>query len=297
MIRQDTRKGILLMLATCAIFSVQDAFSRHLAGTYNVTMVVMIRFWFFAAFAIALAARQDGLRAAIRTRYPVVQTVRSLLLIAEICIIVLGFIHLGLIATHALFAAYPLLVSALSGPVLGEKVGWRRWTAVAVGFVGVLVILQPGVAVFSPWAIVPLASALMFALYSLATRYVSRGDSAGVSFFWVGTVGAIAITPVGLWHWQPMAPGDWGVMLALCLCAVTAHWLLIRAYAVAEASAIQPFAYSQLVFVSGIGMVVFGETLTWNVAVGTLIVVGAGLFTLWRARVKGQATAGLATGR
>ncbi len=283
---QDTRKGILLMLVTCAIFSVQDAFSRHLAGSYNVFMVVMIRFWFFAVFAIVLAARREGLRAAFRTRHPVVQTARALLLIAEVSIIVLGFIHLGLIATHALFACYPLLVAALSGPVLGEKVGWRRWAAIAVGFAGVLVILRPGFAVFSPWAAVPLLSALMFALYGLATRHVSRQDPAGVSFLWAGAVGAVAITPLGLMFWEPMAPADRGWMAALCLCAVTAHWLLIRAYEVAEASAIQPFAYSQLVFVSGIGMVLFDETLSWNVALGTAIVVSAGIFTLWRERVR-----------
>jgi drug/metabolite transporter (DMT)-like permease len=286
--QQDTRRGILLMLATCVIFSVQDAFSRHLADSYSVFSVVMVRFWFFAAFAITLAVRRNGLRAALRTRFPLVQAARGLLLIAEICVLVFGFIQLGLIATHALFASYPLLVAALSGPVLGETVGWRRWTAVGVGFLGVLVILQPGVAVFSPWAIVPLAAALMFALYSLATRYVSRGDAATTSFVWAGLVGAVAITPPGLWFWQPMAPADWGWMAALCFSAVAAHWLLIKAYEVAEASAIQPFAYAQLVFVSAIGMAVFGETLTPAVAFGTAIVVAAGLFTLWRAKVRGQ---------
>jgi drug/metabolite transporter (DMT)-like permease len=285
---QDTRQGILLMLATCAIFSVQDAFSRHLADSYSVFMVVMIRFWFFAAFAIALATRQEGLRAALRTGFPRVQTARGLLLIAEICVIVFGFIQLGLIATHALFACYPLMVAALSGPVLGEKVGWRRWTAIAVGFAGVLVILQPGYAVFSPWAAMPLLSALMFALYSLATRYVAQADAAATSFVWAALVGAVAITPFGLWFWEPMAPRDWGWMAGLCLCAVAAHWLLIKAYEVSEASAIQPFAYAQLVFVTGIGLVFFDETLELHVAVGTAIVVAAGLFTLWRARLKGQ---------
>ncbi len=286
---QNTRLGIWLMIATTAIFAIQDGISRHLAATYNVYMVVMIRFWFFAAFVTFLAMRNDGgLRAAVRTRYPVIQISRGLLLVAEVCVMVVAFTLLGLVESHAVFTCYPLLVAALSGPVLGEKVGWRRWTAIGIGFVGVLIILQPGLAVFSPYALVPLLSAFLFALYGLLTRYVARGDSASVSFFWTGTVGAAAITPLGLLHWQEMTAGDWGWMALLCATAATAHWLLIRAYAVAEASAVQPFAYLQLVFVSFIGLGVFGETLRTNVVIGAAVVVSAGLFTLWRQRIRAK---------
>jgi drug/metabolite transporter (DMT)-like permease len=186
------------------------------------------------------------------------------------------------------FIAYPLIVAALSGPILGEAVGWRRWAAIGVGFVGVLIILQPGLSVFSPWALLPLISAFMFALYSLLTRFVSREDSAQVSFFWTGVAGAVAITPFGLMHWQPMSLADWGWMASLCLTAALGHWLLIRAYAVAEASALQPFAYLQLVWVSVLGLLFLGETLRLNVAVGAAIVAAAGLFALWRERVRAQ---------
>lgn len=290
MTEQNTRLGIWLMIATTLIFALQDGLSRHLAGTYNVYMVVMIRYWFFAAFVIAVAARQaGGLRQAARARYPVLQTLRGLLLAAEVCIMVIGFVKLGLVESHAVFTCYPLLVAALSGPVLGEKVGWRRWAAIGVGFVGVLIILQPGIKVFSPWALVPLLAAFMFAIYGLLTRYVARGDSTAVSFFWTGTVGAVAMTGVGLWFWEPMSGPDWGMMALLCSTAAIGHWMLIRAYEVAEASAIQPFAYLQLVFASALGLFVFGDTLETNVAVGAAVVVGAGLFTLWRARVRAQA--------
>jgi len=197
---------------------------------------------------------------------------------------VVAFVTLGLIETHAVFAVYPLLVAALSGPVLGEHVGWRRWVAIGIGFLGVLVILQPGFGVFAPAALIPLVAATMFALYGLLTRYVARDDSAAVSFFWTGTAGAVVTTSMGIWYWQPMAPGDWGWMGLLCLTSAFSHWLLIRAYEVAEASAIQPFAYLQLVFATMIGIGVFSETLRPNVAMGACIVVLAGLFTLWRAR-------------
>lgn len=284
---QNTRLGIWLMIATSAVFALQDGLSRHLGEATNVYMVVAIRFWFMAIFVTALALRSPGgLRAAFASSHPVIQTARGLLLIAEICLMVVAFVKLGLIETHAVFACYPLLVSMLSGPILGEKVGWRRWMAVGVGFLGMLVILNPGGSVFSVWALFPFAAALMFAVYGLLTRYVARRDKASISLFWTGIVGAIGMTPFGLLHWQPMSAGDWGLMALLCCTAVLGHALLIKAYDLAEASAIQPFAYFQLPFVSLLGFLLFSETLRLNVVLGTAIVVGAGLFTLWRQRLR-----------
>ena len=288
MTEQNTRLGILLMIATTFVFAVQDGISRHLAGEYNVYMVVMVRYWFFAAFVITVAARRaGGVRAAAATRQPLLQGFRALLLVAEICVMIYGFTLLGLIEAHAVFASYPLLIAALSGPVLGEHVGWRRWVAIGVGFIGVLVILQPGLGVFKPEAMVPLIAALMFALYGLITRYAARLDSAATSFFWTGTVGAVAMTAVGLWFWEPMSGPDWVWMGALCVTGALGHYTLIKCYEVAEASAVQPFAYLQLVFASVIGIAVFSETIRANVALGAGIVVAAGLFTLWRQRVRG----------
>ncbi|UXX82661.1 DMT family transporter [Roseovarius pelagicus] len=286
MTEQNTKLGIWMMLLTTFIFAVQDGLSRHLAGEYNVYMVIMVRYWFFAAFVITIAGRKaGGMRAAARTRQPLLQAFRALLLVTEICVMVLAFTLLGLIESHAVFACYPLLIAALSGPVLGERVGWRRWTAIGIGFIGVLIILQPGIGVFQPEAIVPLIAALMFALYGLLTRYVARQDSAATSFFWTGVVGSIGMTIFGMWFWEPMTTADWGWMAILCITGASGHYTLIKCYEVAEASAVQPFAYLQLVFVSIIGVSVFGEAIRTNVAIGVTIVVAAGLFTLWRERV------------
>ena len=285
MTEQNTRLGIMLMIATTFVFAMQDGISRHLAGEYNVFMVIMIRYWFFAAFVMSIAARKaGGLRAAAKTSQPLLQAFRAVLLVTEICVMVLAFTILGLIESHAVFTCYPLLVAALSGPVLGEKVGWRRWAAIGVGFVGVIIILEPGFGVFRIEAIVPLIAALMFALYGLLTRYAARKDSTATSFFWTGTVGSLAMTSVGIWFWEPMTFADWGWMGLLCITGALGHWLLIKCYEVAEASAVQPFAYLQLVFVSVLGIVVFAETIRTNVAIGAALIVAAGLFTLWRER-------------
>ena len=283
----NARLGIILMIVTTFIFAVQDGISRHLASEYNVIMVVMIRYWFFAAFVLTVTSRQAGsIRKAAHTTQPALQIARALILVMEICVMVFAFTLLGLVESHAVFTSYPLLIAALSGPVLGEKVGWRRWAAIGIGFVGVLIILKPGFGVFSPAAVVPLVSALLFALYGLLTRYAARKDSANTSFFWTGTVGAVAITLVGLWYWEPMTSGDWVWMAALCVTGAAGHFTLIKCYEVAEASSVQPFAYLQLVFASFFGITLFGETLELNVAIGAAVVVSAGLFTLWRERVK-----------
>lgn len=279
----DNRAGIWLMVATTVVFAAQDGLSRHLAETYNVLMVVMIRYWFFAAFVIAWASRrQCGLRAVAATRQPLLQGFRGVLLALEICVMVLAFTYLGLVEAHAVFTCYPLLVAALSGPVLGENVGWRRWAAIGVGFVGVIIILRPGVTVFTAAALLPLASALMFALYALLTRFAARSDSAETSFFWTGVTGAVLMTIIGLMSWQPMSAADSGLMAALCVLGALGHWLLIRCYAIAEASAVQPFAFLQLVFAAAIGILIFGEMLKSNVAFGAAIVVAAGVFALVR---------------
>lgn len=283
--QNNPRLGMWLMCATAFIFAVQDGISRHLAGEYNVLMIVMIRYWFFAAFVITIATRKEGsIRAAAATKQPVLQGLRGLLLAGEICVMVAGFVVLGLVESHAIFACYPLLVAAFSGPILGEKVGWRRWAAIGIGFIGVLVILRPGFAVFSPYAVIPLTSAVLFAIYGLLTRFAARKDSAATSFFWTGVMGAIAMTCVGVWFWEPMTQPDWIWMGALCITGASGHFLLIKTYEVAEASSVQPFAYLQLVFATMIGIAVFGETLALNVGIGAVIVVGAGLFTLLRSR-------------
>ena len=285
MTKQNERLGILLMIITTIVFAGQDGLSKYLATEYNVYMVVMIRYWFFAAFVISMSSRRTGgIKRVAKTKSPILQIFRSVILVAEMCITILAFTLLGLAETHAIFASYPLIIAMLSGPILGEYVGWRRWLAICVGFIGILIILNPGNGIFSPYALVPLAGAILFALYGLLTRYVGQYDNSSTSFFWTGVVGSIAMTVVGLNFWDPVSKSDWSIMLLLSASGVVGHYLLIKCYEVAEASAVQPFAYLQLIWASMIGIIIFGEQITTNVLIGACIIVGAGLFTLWRER-------------
>lgn len=269
------------MLAAVAAFAAQDGFAKHLAGTYSTQMIIMIRYWVFAGFVIVLALRRpEGFRAAIRSARLPTHLVRSCLLVAEICLIVWGYTQIGLINSLAVFSICPLLIVALSGPILDERIIWQRWAAVGAGLVGVLVILRPGMGVFSWAAILPLASAALFAVYSVLTRLTTRDEPTFPAFFWPGVIGMVLMTGIGLPYLEPMVPQDMGFLAAYCGMSILSHWLLLKCYEQVEASRVQPFSYLQLVFVTGIGMVIYGEVLELPVAIGSLIVVGAGLYAL-----------------
>lgn len=282
--RQDPRLGIMLMIAATLVFSAQDGMSRYLAGKYDVLTVVMLRYWFFAAFVVTLAAvRGGGIARVARTRQPVLQIFRGVLLVVEICVLIVAFVLLGLAETHAIFAVNPLLVAALAGPVLGEYVGWRRGIAIGVGLVGVLVILRPGFGVMNPQSLIALLGAFMFALYVLLTRKASRLDSSETSFFYTGVAGAVTITLVAPFFWTPMQGAvDWAWMAMLCVTAVVGHYLLIKAYEFADASTVQPFTYLQLFFASIVGVVVFGERIDSWTLIGGALILAAGCYALIR---------------
>ena len=284
---KNPKLGIWLMVAAVAAFATQDGFSRYLAGEYNTLMVVMVRYWLFAGFVTLLALRRpEGLRAAVRSRHMKVHVARSMLLVGEICVIVWGYTLIGLIESHAVFAICPLLIAAFSGLILGEKIIWQRWLAIGAGMVGVIVILRPGMGVFSPAALLPLAAAVMFGLYSILTRLTTRDEDTFPSFFWPGVIGAGLMTVAGLPNWEPVAPSDLPLLVLYAGISIFSHWLLLKCYEQIEASRVQPYAYLQIVFVTLIGLTVYDETLSPLVALGAGIIIAAGLYALSLERVR-----------
>lgn len=278
---KNPAKGIWLMVAAVATFAAQDGFSRHLAGEYSTLMVIMIRYWVFALFVLFLALRRpEGPRAAIRSSRLVAHLLRSCLLVAEICLIVWGYTLIGLINSHAVFAVCPLLIVALSGPLLGERISWQRWAAVGAGLLGVLVILRPGLGVFSWAALLPLGSALLFALYSVLTRLTTRDEPTFPAFFWPGLIGAFLMTGIGLPQLEPVSPQDSLFLAVYCALSILSHWLLLKCYEQIEAARVQPYAYLQIVFVTLIGLTVYDEVLELPVLLGTVVIVLAGLYAL-----------------
>ena len=280
------RTGYLFTLLAILIFSLQDAISKHLGSLYPPVFIAMLRFWAFGAFAMALGARSPGgLKVVAATKRPALQILRGVLLAFQIVVTITAFTKVGLAHSQAILASGPIFVALLSMPLLGERVGWRRWTAIGIGLCGVLIILNPAGSAFDMGVLLPLISALMFAVYVIATRLVSREDTASTSFFYTGVVGAVAISLVGPFFWTNLTPGDWLWMGLLCITGMSSHYFLIRAYDLLDAAAVQPLTYLQVVLAAIIGVSVFGETLNLNTVVGSAIVVGAGIFTIWRESV------------
>ena len=281
-----TRKsqGYFFTLLAVTIFATQDGISKYLGTHYSPILITMIRYWVFAAFVLLLAVRSGGIAKAASTKRPFLQIFRGVLLAAEIVTFIFALSHVGLATAQSIFQSSPLLVTMLSVPFLGEKVGWRRGTAIIIGLIGVLLIINPANAKFDAALLLPVASMIMFSVYAIATRAVSKSDDAMTSFFYTGIAGAIALTFIGSFYLMPIAPSDWFWMAALCACGIASHYFLIRAYDILEAGEVQPLTYLQLVIGAFIAVTVFHEELTWNVVVGAIIVVSAGLFSVFRER-------------
>lgn len=283
---RSTQFGILMMLGAAVTFGLQDGLSRLLAEAYNVVSVITIRYWVFALFVLAFSAsRPGGIRAVARSRRPWIQVFRSILLITQISTAAYGFTVIGLVSWQVIFASYPLMIAALSVPLLGERVGWRRWLAIMAGFAGVVLALDPGGDIFGYSMLLPLFGAAQFALYGVMTRIAGRADSAETSFFWTGVVGVVTISLVAPVAWNPPVGDDWWLMLILCVAGIGGHFLLIKAFELAEAGVLQPFAYFGIATSAAVGYFGFGDAVTPAMLGGGAIIISAGLFTLWREHV------------
>ena len=287
--QNNTLLGIGLMVVTTFMFSTMDGVSRYLAENNNVFTLVTMRYWFVAIImAISCLLVKDSFKKLLYTKQPFTQFSRGLILSLNNCLVVYTFTLLGLVETHAIIACYPLIVAGLSVPFLGERFGWRRWTAIFVGFLGVIIILRPTTNVISEGAIYALIGAIMFAVYLILTRYVSRLDTAITSFFWTGIGGSVTMTIISFFIWEDILREDLLWLLIMCLLSASSHYMMVKTLQVAEASVIQPFSYLQLVFGSIIGVTIFSERIDLMIVVGVMIVMGAGLFTAWREYVKKQ---------
>lgn len=283
---RSPRLGVLFTIAAVCVFGMQDGVSKHLTEQYSVFFVITVRYWVFLLVLLLVhgSGGVGGLRRVAASRRPRRQLLRGALLAGQVCMIVQSFASLGLSTTHAVFSCFTLLVALGGFLFLGERVDRGRWFAIAIGFAGVLVVLRPGVQVFDPLALLPLAGACTFAAYQLLTRTVNAVDASRTSFFYTGVGGALVMSGIGPWFWEQPDLAGWGWIAVVSASSMLGHWLLIQALRHAEASAIQPLIYLQLVVATTIGVGVFDEVLDAYTVVGAALVVGAGLVTLRRAR-------------
>jgi drug/metabolite transporter (DMT)-like permease len=284
--RRARMTGIALMCGAVGCFAFLDADAKFLGRRMDVLEVVWARytFAFFLALAWSNPIRRPGMLTSAR---PGLQIARSTLLLGSTALNFFAIKYLQLDQALTITFSTPFLVAALAGPVLGEWVGPRRWAAIGVGFLGVLVVTRPGFNAIHPAAALSAGGALCYALYSLATRTLARTDSNETTLFYTNLIGAVVMLPIVGFVWTPPnSPLIVLLMLAAGALASFGHFLLIAAHRLAPASVLSPFIYSQLAWTVALGFFVFGDVPNrWTMA-GAGIVIASGLYLLHRERVR-----------
>ena len=272
----SSKKGIITLIIATFFLALMDGMSRYMAELYDVLNINMFRFWIIGSFVILISLRGRGvLRSILKTKQPVAQISRGLLFISSLLMAIYSYTQVGLIVTHALMAVFPLLTVLLSGLFLKEEITRIKVVAVGGGFLGVTIIINPINLEFSLVSVLPLISAVTFAIYAVLTRKVASTDNTETSFFWVSLVSAIAITIPSPLFYKPIQFSDLYFLALLCTFSLVGHFLLTNAYRHAEASVLQPFSYFHLFFASVVGIIFFQDPLTIStVAGGGLIVFG-----------------------
>ena len=288
--RRSRLVGIALVCGAFACFSYLDTTAKYL----NVYMATLQVVWarYTGAFVFALIVSNPLTRPElVRTRRPYLQIGRSTLLLASTCFNFLALRYLQLDQATAIAFSTPFFVAAMSGPVLGEWVRWRRWMAIAAGFVGVLVVIRPSPADFNPAVLLSVGAAVCYALYAITTRLLSRSDSNETTLFYSNIVGVIALLPVLPFVWvTPHEPVIIALMLLTGFFGGFGHYLFVRAHRLAPVSVLAPFTYTQLLWVIVLGFLVFGQLPSaWTLA-GSAIVIASGLYLLNRERKRAVAS-------
>ena len=270
--------GITLLLIATVFFASQDVITKQLGEHISVTQILVVRFAAFALFALIYAQRTVGVATVFKSATPRLQIVRCLIMCAEIGIFAYAIQFLGVAEIHAIFSCFPLVITALSVPFLGEQVGWRRWLAVSIGFAGTLIIVQPGADVFNPAALLALLCVVLYSVYNILTRKVSRQDSFETSMVYFGVIGFLASLVAVIGRWQTPDSQTMWLLAGICVTSVAGHMLLIKALEVTSAVVLQPFNYFILVWAIFLGYFIFGEVLALHEVVGAIIVVSSGVY-------------------
>jgi drug/metabolite transporter (DMT)-like permease len=280
-------RGILLMAASLAIFAVLDASAKYVMQSLPPPVAVFFRYFVALVLSAVLLLQQGGPSLFITRRFGL-HFLRGAMLLTSTLFNFIAISKLQLAQTAAISFTIPLWVCALSIPFLGEHVGPRRWAAVIVGFLGVLVIMRPGTSGFHWAMLLSTGAALGGAIYNIATRKVGGSDRAETSLFYVCLVGSLGAALPLFSHWQTPQGFEWLLLGLMGLCGCVGHWLLIEAHRLTPASVLAPFVYTQIIWMILLGFIVFGDVPDGWTLLGGAIVIASGLYVYARERSLGR---------
>ncbi|ASL27778.1 DMT family transporter [Azotobacter chroococcum] len=272
--------GILLILAAGLVLASHDGMAKYLALSHPLILVVWARYLSQSTAMLLLFGPRRGL-AIVRTSHPLLQLVRGLCLVAVSLLFVSSLRHIPIgEATAVLFLA-PLFITGLSATLLRERVSRGQWGAVILGLLGVLVIVRPGGALFTPAALLPLGAALCLAVFMLLTRRLSESDDPVTCNFLSSLVGSLLLSLLVPFYWETPDLHDGLLLSVVGGVAMFGHLLLSHAYRYASAATLAPFTYSQLIFAVLVGLVAFGHVPDGGALLGIAIVIASGVLSVW----------------
>jgi drug/metabolite transporter (DMT)-like permease len=275
--------GVTFIVLSYALVPMMDGIAKYLSADYPVGQIVWARYFFHLAVLLPLVLLRHGGRALLPAR-PWAQVLRGALLLGSTILFFTAIAEMPIADALALVFVSPLVVTALSPLVLGERVGLRRGSAVVVGFLGALVIIRPGFGVLQPAALLALGAGCLYGSYLLATRRLAGAAPPLVTLTYTALIGAIVMSLWVPFVWQPPSLGAWAWMIAMGSLAASGHFLLIKAFEHAPATILAPFTYVEIIAATVVGYFAFGDfpdAWTW---IGITIIAGSGLYILLRER-------------
>ena len=277
--RSTGRLGILWMLVAQLLFFGGNAAAKYLAETYPVPLVAWARLAFQLLLLVPLLPR---LRPLLATRRPGMQVVRAVFLVVSTGLFYLAIHILPLTDASAILYLAPLLITALSMPLLGERVGVWQWVAVAVGFAGALIVIRPGTDLLQPTLVIPFAAALVFAFVQISSRSLGRTDPPMTTFVYTTIVAALLASAAVPFFWITPTVEGWVTMAAIGLLSGGGQFAMIKAFAWAPAAVVAPFNYTGLVWAALFGFLVFSEVPDVWTVLGAALIIASGLYIFHR---------------
>lgn len=282
----DRLKAIGLMCLAVTLFSALDTSAKYLVTQTHMPVAQVAWARFAGQFLLMLSLLSAmPLAALLRTRKLKLELLRSLLMVLTTAGNFLALRHLRLDQTVSVAFLAPLLVALLAGPFLGEWVGWRRLVAICTGFLGVLIIVHPGIGGLHPAFAFAFGSVMAYAVFMLMTRFLAAHDAPLAMLFYSILIGTVALAPIAIWQWVwPESLWQWLLLLGLGVFGGSGHYLMIHAYRLAPAPDVVPFLYMQLLSMVAFGFAVFGDIPDVWTLVGAAVIVGSGIYLLSRDR-------------
>lgn len=280
-VRRDRLVGIGLMCLAPIFFASLDASGKILAGE-GVDPLLTTFMRYAVNVVLVTAVLNPVIKPGVaRTRRLPLQVARSLLLFGSTACNFLALRSLQLAETVSIQFAAPLAVALLAGPLLGEWSSRRRLVAIAFGFVGVLVIVRPGIGTMQPQLLFCFGNMSCYALYIIATRKLAAYDSSATTIFYSGLAGLLLMSPLLPWIWTaPASPLAWAMLIGVGIFGTAGHWLLVLAHAWVPANVLAPFIYTPILWSVLLGFLIFGDVPSVWTLLGSAIIVGSGLALL-----------------